>query len=278
MMSTLRASWKAILGGGAVALALSAALAGCRVATDLADATQNGAGGDDGTSSQQTGGTTSMGGGSGNEPGTGGSSSEIGGAGGTGAALGGTGGTSSEVGGTGGTGGAAPSGGTGGECWDPTVQNFCEHFDCPVSAQAPAWPTVEEVIEHYEDTGVCDEHTVMLDKDDCGAMMLGYEGESAAESYLFVTGTLGATAISRDTPFGPCNQTSYYGGIEADEWYATCNVQSRCVACGPPLPENPQYAPCRSDCECETIEPGPDPCFGADSCECYCYQSSADRG
>jgi hypothetical protein len=260
MMSTLRASWKPALCGGAVALALGVALGGCRVDTQLADATHDGAGGDDGTSSQATGGTPSLAGGGTDAAGTGGASMEVGG----------TGGTSAESGGAGGTGGAAPSGGGSGACWETTVQNFCDHFDCPPSAQPPSLPTEEEVRQHYMDSGLCDEVTLMRDRDTCGGAMIGYDDGSAAESYLIISGTLGAAAISRDAPFGPCNQTSYWAGIEADEWYAMCEVESRCVLCGPPLPDDPQYPSCRNDCQCELVAESPDPCFDPDSCECYC--------
>jgi hypothetical protein len=281
MLSTLRASRKPGLRGGALALALGMALGGCRVSTDLADATQNGAGGDDGTSAQ--GGAQSPGSGGAGAPstggsssevgGTGGTSSEVGGTGGTSSDVGGTGGTSSEVGGTGGTGGANPAGGSGGECWNPTVNNYCSHFECPPSAQAPSWPSEDEIRQYYEDNGTCDVQTVTTDIDECGGVMIGYDDGTSAESYLIISGTLGATAISRDAPFGPCNQTYYYSGIEADEWYAMCPLLTRCIVCGPPLPEQPEYPPCRFDCDCQNIEPGPDPCFGADSCECYCERA-----
>jgi hypothetical protein len=243
------------------------------VHTPLADPPHDGAGGDDGTSSQATGGTPSLGSGGTDAAGTGGASMEVGGTGGTSAESGGTGGTSAE---SGGTGGAAPSGGgSSGACWEPTVQNFCGTFECPPSAQPPSWPTEEEVRQHYMDSGLCDEVTLMRDRDTCGGAMIGYDDGSTAESYLWISGTLGAAAISRDAPFGPCNQTSYWAGIEADEWYAMCEVESRCVVCGPPLPDDPQYPPCRDDCQCELVAESPEPCFNPDSCECYCSQVTA---
>jgi hypothetical protein len=254
------------------------------VSTDLADATEDGAGGDDGTggTSSETGGTGGTGGTSsetGGTGGTGGTSPETGGTGGTSPETGGTGGTSPETGGTAGTAGTNPSGGTSGaQCWDPTVQNYCTQFDCPVSAQAPAWPSEEEIRQHYRDTGACDEHTVMMDRDTCGGVMIGYDSGSTADSYLSISGTLGATYRERETPFGPCNQTSYYGGIEPDEWYAMCNVEARCVVCGPPLPDGPQYPACRFDCDCSTVGQPAEPCSDPESCECYCSQITVDGG
>ena len=248
-MSLLRRSWKSIPCGGAVALALGTGLSGCRVATDLADLSENDAGG---------GGTPSMGSGGSDAPGHGGESAQFGGTGGTSAGGSGTGGTA------------------GGECWEPTVENFCANFDCPRSSQHPAWPTPEEVLQNYEDTGVCAAHTVTIETDGCGGYSLGYVSENTSESYLWISGTLAATSLSRATAFGPCDQTSYYGGITKEGWdaYGDCHVESRCIACGSPSPDERRYPPCRSDCDCQLANAGSDLCSDEDSCDCYCQQIS----
>lgn len=255
MVEMTRVPKSTLVRGGTAALVIAWALGGCHARTELADVTDGGDGPRAGTSSQPTGGSTSAGAGRS------------------------AGGTSSGAGGTGGTGGAADTGGSlagggtgtgGGECWEPTVENFCDNFGCPDRNHRG----LENAFDYFEETGVCDAFTVWVDTDTCGSQIFRYSGGDSSESFLYVTGTLGAAAISRDTQFGPCDRSHYYGGIELDEYNRLygCSIVNRCVACGPSSPDDARYPPCRFDCPCVDIEPGIDPCFGGDSCECYCYQ------
>jgi hypothetical protein len=210
---------------------LTSALGGCRVTTDLADVTAYGGAR---AASDQARGPSSTGGG---KKASGDDADGAGGVDGQGSrSEGGASPEPSEAGGT------AGNHGTDVDCWEPTVTNYCHHFECPPAAQPPAWPTEEEMLEHFQAIGLCDEHTVVREIDVCGGSMLSYVAGTTSEGYLIISGTLGATFQSRDTPFGPCDQTSYYSGIERDEWYAMCSIESRCIACGPSSPSFPYPA------------------------------------
>jgi hypothetical protein len=260
MLRTNRPSKNPLLCTAMVSLAFGSGLGGCHARTDLADVTDGGEGPTGGTSSQQSGGSTS----GGTAPSQGGSD------------AGGTAGTNPSSGGSGGTGNVAgsPAGGgagNGGQCFEPTVDSFCRHFPCPARDNGNSF---QNVLDFYEPKGVCDEFPIVVDYDTCGAEIFRFDDGYRAETFLYITGTLGATAVSGDEPFGPCYLSHYYGGIELDEFYEEygCTVVNRCLACGPLAPDDPQYPPCRADCDCINVEIGADPCFGPETCECYCFQ------
>lgn len=50
-----------------------------------------------------------------------------------------------------------------------------------------------------------------------------------------------------------------------------------CAQCSFTSENNLRNLGCRADCDCDTIEIGIDPCFGPDSCECYCRQLIVGR-
>jgi hypothetical protein len=275
----------ALLGTGAMLLVMGGALGGCNARTELADVTD---GGEGGTSSEQSGGSTSggrpsnqggsaTGGSAAGEPSggaTGGTGSGATGGTGSGATggtdSGATGGTGSgATGGTANAGGSPAGGGTGGQCWDPTVDAYCHFFPCPPRGGDP-----EHILDFFEATHRCEAAPVLVDYDTCGAEIYRVGGGYSSESYMYISGTLGATANWGDTPFGPCDLFHYYGGIELDEFYEEygCSVVNRCVACGPDEAGDSQYPPCRSDCQCVDVVIGADPCFDPTSCECYCAQ------
>jgi hypothetical protein len=239
------------LGGATMVVALGGALHGCSARTEIADLRDGGGGADDGASS---GGGPSAG--TGPTAGAGGSSA-----------------TSGESGGAGGTGGTAGGAGTNAECWDPTVPNYCEDFECPPQGVEYGVPGA---ITFLEETGICDDFTVFIETDDrCGAEVIRYGDGVSSGSFMYITGTLGAVSITREEPFGPCNQTHYYGGIEVEDFYASagCSVISRCIACGAVPSDGPEYPPCRPECDCVNVQPGANACADPDSCECYCEKS-----
>jgi hypothetical protein len=247
------------LGSGS-ALLLASVLAGCEARTELADITDGGDSTSGGTSSGATGGASSNP--TGGNATTGGRAS--------------TGG--SATGGATDTGGQA-SGGSGGiaDCWEPTVEHYCKELSCPDFDEVP---TIGAVIEYFRANGVCDESTVWLEHDTCGAEIVRYEGDGVSERFMFISGTLGATEITREAPFGPCNLDHYYGGITYEQYLEDygCAIVSRCAACGPSSSET-GYPACRFDCPgCIDVDPGVDACFGGDSCECYCGQARPKAG
>ena len=97
----------------------------------------------------------------------------------------------------------------------------------------------------------------------CGVELVGYDGGYTSGGYLFDEGSgelVGAYDTS-DTLYGPCTASGYYGGVRPDDW---CEDEPSCNLC-----EEAGGLTCRFDCDCSQPT-GPDPCFGADSCECYC--------
>lgn len=258
MVRTQRASKTKLLCTGTVLLAFGTGLGGCQARTNLADVTDGGEGPTGGTSSQQNGGSTSAGAGSSQ------GGSQAGGTAGANPSGGGTGGTGNVAGSSAG-GGAA----TGGECFDNTVEGFCHYFPCPARDQGNS---LQNMIDFYGARGVCDVSPILVDYDTCGAEIFRFDGGYTFESFMYISGTLGATAISGDAQFGPCDRFHYYGGIELDQFYEEygCSVVNRCVACGPLDPDGPKYPPCRTGCDCIDIDIGVDPCFAPESCECYC--------
>ena len=241
------------------AFLLGSALFGCEARTELADMTDDGDSTSGGTSSGPTGGTSSV-------P-TGGTTTTGGRASTGGSATGGAADT-----------GGQPTGGSGGiaDCWEPTVEHYCNELSCP---DFDAVPTVGAAIEYFRANGVCDESIVWLEHDTCGAEIVRYEDDDSSERYMFLSGTLGATEITRDAPFGPCNLTHYYGGIAHEKYLEDygCGIVSRCVACGPS--SDTSYPACRFDCpNCIDVEPGVDSCFGPETCECYCDQATPKAG
>jgi hypothetical protein len=79
----------------------------------------------------------------------------------------------------------------------------------------------------------------------------------------------------REQSWAPAGATT-----EVEPWYnaastidgpcpATC---APCASCLLRAEQELRALGCRSDCNCALIDPGIVPCFGPESCECYCFR------
>lgn len=167
------------------------------------------------------------------------------------------------------------SGGSAGEAGGTAEPDFCVHDpDQPSPAYVVTIPldvfcdlfgcsgSFDEAIT--ESQRACDGNTFGKTlRQGCGFSWLGSEGGLYASSEVFdeSRALVGATD-AHDTPYGPCNAAEYRTGVSDPD----CDETVSCMMCmpfyGAPV--------CRFDCDCANMEPDVDPCFGPDSCECYC--------
>jgi hypothetical protein len=153
------------------------------------------------------------------------------------------------------------------DCFDGTLEAFCGEWDCPAS--------LEEAVDLYEDQGVCDVIDVTIESG-CGITAIRFDGGFSGSTYGYddATGELVFASIFSDVPFGPCNESNYYAGPVFEQ----CDKHTQCTACGPSEQEDPAGLACRLDCDCDALEPIADPCFGPETCQCYCAKLKATEG
>ena len=243
-----------------------------------------------GNSASNQGRSSDAGGGGTSGNGAGGSGANEGG---TGVGAGGTGGTTS--GGTGGGGagvGAAGAGGTSmggtgmggsnacltGESECPEMQQdpgeslcltrdlYCATYDCD--------PTLDDSL--VRQMAACDEPTQWPRtlKRGCGFATVGFTTSILVEWQVFDEGTgeLVGAMSSSDTNASPCRSSA--GAYESGTQFPDCAEAVSCRLCAAD-----SLAPlCRFDCDCDSIDPGIDPCFAGGSCECYCSELAATAG
>jgi hypothetical protein len=142
---------------------------------------------------------------------------------------------------------------------------FCEWRTCP--------STVAEAAEALDGTRTCFEGTTSVIQT-CEHVHVERKGPTYAYEYYFdrITGELVGVRYGDDTPRGPCEAVIYLAG----ERPRFCEEPETVCSLCEPTPEG--SLACRLDCDCENIEVGPDPCFGAGSCECYCQELSMTGG
>lgn len=162
-------------------------------------------------------------------------------------------------------GGDTGAGGSGGnDCSINTLESYCAEFYCPSS--------LEQAISDFEETEVCSAVGAEVSYYECGYTSLDWNGGFSGAHYEFDTQTgelVGASNFS-DSPYGPCDQFSYHAVPVRDQ----CVELGHCAACTADGAEPPELE-CRLDCDCSMTEPLPDPCFGPDSCDCYCAHLAA---
>jgi hypothetical protein len=151
------------------------------------------------------------------------------------------------------------------ECFDGTLQDFCGLFDCPAS--------LEDAVAYFEE-GTCSFNEITIESG-CGISTVRFDGGLGGSRYLYddETGELVAATVYSDVAFGPCYRSTYYAGPEFEQ----CPKHTQCTACGPEQ-ENPDGLACRLDCDCNALEPIADPCFGPETCDCYCATLKATEG
>ena len=176
----------------------------------------------------------------------------------------------------GGSGGDAGDGGDAGkgECTGTVNEENSTSYEsleayCAERGGSPA--TVEQAQEEVQER-FCDIFTPLAlgGQYGCGAIWVWYgpyadRVQAHGGAYYFdeASGELIGAHEFWDTPYGPCDVMNYVGGEPP-----ACNGEPlrRCGIC-----PNSTYPACRFDCDCS--QPiGGDPCFAADSCECYCSQ------
>jgi hypothetical protein len=92
----------------------------------------------------------------------------------------------------------------------------------------------------------------------------------------------GCATCCEETSSGCSERAWAPGGVttEIEPWYNQVSgldgpCPTTCAPCASCLLRNEQdlrARGCRADCNCASIAPTVDPCFGPSSCECYCFQ------
>ena len=190
--------------------------------------------------------------------GTGGSSK--GGAGGTGVAGSGSGGDAGEAG----AGAISGTGGTAGSTCGAEVIDGVAHYPletyCDVIDDCPE--TAEDAALRFG--RLCPDIPITM-RTGCGVRWVQYNGGYTGTSYAFdeASGELIAADQFGDTFAGPCGVLRYSGGVFPTE----CADVTTCSVCQ----DVTDVPVCRFDCDCSE-PPEADPCFGPESCGCYCWR------